>query len=125
MEVIQEILPEHITSLCSKLPRPAHAWSLRLWLFPLGYLKTKVYTTRSQTINHNFEANWSNTGKCGEVSIGKPVNKVARGACNNEQHLTGVMFTINIYIMKCMWNIMVFNVRSFRNNELEIKTKCH
>jgi hypothetical protein len=93
MEVIREKLPEHVTSLHGELPWLAHlpdpsACDYFLW----GYLKAGVDTTRPQTINHNSEANFSNTRKHGEVSTGKPVNKVGRGVHNDEKHLTDVLF---------------------------------
>jgi hypothetical protein len=66
MEVIQEMLPEHVTSLHGELPWPAHSPDPSACdYFLQGYLKAKVYTTRPQTINHNLKANFSNTRKRG------------------------------------------------------------
>jgi hypothetical protein len=52
MEVAQEMLLEHVISLCSELPWPARSPDLSACdYFLWGYLKAEVYTTRSRTID--------------------------------------------------------------------------
>jgi hypothetical protein len=64
-----------------------------------------------------------------EVSTGKPENKVGRGVrkCNSNVLGGGGGDHTHTHtdVMKCKWNNVVFNIPSFCNNKLEIKTKFH
>jgi hypothetical protein len=84
MEVVREMFPEHVISLCGDLSWPARSPDLSTCdYFLCDYLNMKVYTTRPRTfddikvkIRKQISAIPQTTTKHGEASSGKSASQV-------------------------------------------------
>jgi hypothetical protein len=116
------MFPELAISLRCELPWPARSPDLSaLWLSLLRVPQSEsvhhLTTDHRWPADRNSEANFRDIRKHGETSSGKPESEAGRVWTQwwTPSQWCAVQNKINRDVIKCMWNKISFNVRSFCN----------